>query len=203
MGTPPGRPVPSPLTVGAAPAPCRHARNKSIAVRFSRLDRVQGVGTGGFPTHRPDPDTDCGPPATPAFARLPPRLRRRHPPPSWPDLFRPSTSRGIAVRAGRGRGGGPTWIPGTSPGMTVRAQRSFRGRRQRRPRHRARPDVKPDSSGTSPGMTEEMSRASPRQVIHISSYRRTGRAGGYPLPRSMRMMPEKSEPSSPSAQYCS
>ena len=41
------------------------------------------------------------------------------PPSSCPDLFRASMSCDIAVRAGRGRGGGGTWMPGTSPGMTT------------------------------------------------------------------------------------
>jgi len=45
------------------------------------------------------------------------------PPSSCPDLFRASTSCGIAVRAGSGRGGGGTWMPGTSPGMTEEVSR--------------------------------------------------------------------------------
>ena len=103
-------PVPRPLVVMPGLVP--------LLSGSAGLDRVRGVGRGGLPAHRPGRDTDCGAPATPAFARLPPSFPRRHLPPSWPDLFRPSTSRGIAVRAGRGRGGGPAWIPGTSPGMT-------------------------------------------------------------------------------------
>ena len=39
------------------------------------------------------------------------------------DLFRASTPCGIAVRAGRGRGGGGTWMPGTSRGMTTGGRR--------------------------------------------------------------------------------
>ena len=44
------------------------------------------------------------------------------PSPSCPDLFRASTPCGIALRAGNGRGGGGTWMPGTSPGMTAGAR---------------------------------------------------------------------------------
>ena len=46
---------------------------------------------------------------------------------SCPDLFRASTSCSIAVRAGRGRGGGGTWMPGTSPGMTEETSRAADG----------------------------------------------------------------------------
>ena len=53
------------------------------------------------------------------------------PSPSCPDLFRASTSCGIAVRAGSGRGGGGTWMPGTSPGMTEERKK----RRGSRARH--------------------------------------------------------------------
>ena len=50
------------------------------------------------------------------------RVRSGHcPKPSCLDLFRASTSCGIAVRARRGRGGGATWMAGTSPAMDVGA----------------------------------------------------------------------------------
>ena len=42
------------------------------------------------------------------------------------DSFRASTPCGIAVRAGRGRGGGGTWMPGTSPGMTEKVSSTSR-----------------------------------------------------------------------------
>ena len=102
------------------------------------------------------------------------------------DLFRASTSCGIAVRAGGGQDGGGRWMPGTSPGMTTKGGapeaahavrhcprcRSEPGPWRREAsgdglgyRHRARPVAKPDSSGTSPDMTEEMSR-----TAHPSTY---------------------------------
>ena len=64
---------------GASVSTYRHARTRSIAVRF------------GFPACPRPPTSSC------------------------PDLFRASTSCGIAVWAGSGRVGGGTWLPGTSP----------------------------------------------------------------------------------------
>ena len=75
-------------------------------------DGARGLSTSGLPTVRAYRDTVFGAPASPRFPRS-------SPPPSWPDSFRPSTSCGIAVRAGRERAGGPTWMPGTGPGMTI------------------------------------------------------------------------------------
>ena len=59
----------------------RLGRTCSTAIRFSSLDRVKSVGSGGFPTHRPDRDTDRGTPALPVVVP-----RRRSAPPCHPGL---------------------------------------------------------------------------------------------------------------------
>ncbi len=51
----------------------------------------------------------------PVRFRLNRTVVKTEPSPSCPDLFRASTSCGIAVRTGDKRAGGPTWMPGTSP----------------------------------------------------------------------------------------
>ena len=104
------------------------------------------------------PDRCPGRAWTPAQGRGDSGARRQprpsspgRPPPSCPDLFRASTSCGIAVRVGRGRGGGPTWMPGTSPGMTGRGQVPENARPTRHcPRpsaHCPRRKSRPDSNG--------------------------------------------------------
>ena len=75
---------------------CRKAWMPGTSPLLSGLtlaDRVQGVGTAGFPAHRPDPDTDCGAPA------------RRGSPPRAPALFRPEREARSGEIHSRGRFG--------------------------------------------------------------------------------------------------
>ena len=132
----------------SAPAAIPSSRNESAAVRSN-----SGL-PGERPAYRRVSDGSVGPGR---------RFRRTGvspvsvPPPSCPDLFRASTSCGIAVRAGHGRGGGGTWMPGTSPGMTIGRERSARLARHcpRPSAHRPARKSKPDSSGLVPGMTTD------------------------------------------------
>ena len=114
---------------------------------------VQGFGAAGLSAHRSGrgwdfarprrpPSLGCRPGSPVVTARRHARTCSGHP--------RLAASR---CEMGRGRGGGPTWIPGTSPGMTARGQRSSRRRRQCCPRRGARSEDKPDSGGTSPALT--------------------------------------------------
>ena len=191
------------VTVYAAPAPCRHARTCSTAVRFSECGRGARLWSGRV--------IDASVRSRLGFRRAR-NARLPSVPPSSPSAVMAGLVPAIHVLRHRGasregRGGGPTWMAGTSPAMT----RQRRGRREdrrgsnenghaiehfstghgrsrphpnplpmgergfrRRPlpvfsppacgrgRGRAaRPSrLKPDSNGTSPGMTEEMSRAS-------------------------------------------
>ena len=116
---------------------------------------AKGLSTSGFPADRAGRGSDFGTPAS-RVAVL--GLAPPSPTASCPDLFRASTPCGIAVRAGRGRGGGGTWMPGTSPGMTAGGRGWPEDARpaRHRPRpwaHSPRRKSKPDSNGTSPGMT--------------------------------------------------
>ena len=77
-----------------------------IEVRSEPGPRNKAGATGEETDEIGDKGWRCGrPPSLPLLS-------------SCPDLFRASTPRGIAVRAGGRRGGGGTRMPGTSPGMT-------------------------------------------------------------------------------------
>ncbi len=130
---------PAPM-VGNVPPPSCHPGLVSLLSGLNGLDRAKGIGTSGFPTDRLTRDTDFG-----ALASLPP---------SCPDLFRASTSCGMAVRAWSGRGGGGTWMPGTSPGMTTRRgvpEDADTARPCPRPSARSPRSPEPDSNGLVPG----------------------------------------------------
>ena len=118
-------------------------------------DRVAGLSTTVNTGWRAIPGR-----AEPASTKSPGRWDCGCPPlSSCLDLFRASTSCGIVVRARRGRGGGGTWMPGTSPGMTVGEsdgvgpQRSPRGGRPQachpglEPGSRLAPDYDPGEAG--------------------------------------------------------
>ncbi len=113
------RSPPSPVTVGESRPSAgfflshrrRHVRRvRSRALASSCPDSfhccpVQSLG-GSAPMVGDKAGRCRRPPALPSLS-------------SCPDLFRVSTSCDIAVRARSGRTGGGTWMPGTSPGMTV------------------------------------------------------------------------------------
>ena len=124
-------------------------------------DRVQGVGTGGFPAHRPDPDTDCGAPARCGSPPRAPRhfdrsakrgaeksIRAGGSAPKWADFSAPPT-----LRAGSGRndeGVAPTRNLNRTAVDLFRASTSLRRLARARPAPRCRKTWMP---GTSPGMT--------------------------------------------------
>ena len=111
--------------------PCRPSGSWSGLVRWRPVRTFRGLGRRARPSPSPwrhpgsksgvtagGKDGRCGRAKVRASTGGVGVLRRLPPMPSWPDLFRPSTSGGIAVRAGRGRDGGGTWMAGTSPAMT-------------------------------------------------------------------------------------
>ena len=93
-----------------APAP-RPATKKDAGLSGASPSRTWEIWVETCTESRKDPEKISVQDIFPPY----PERAHRCPPPSCPDLFRASTSRGIAVRAGRGRGGGRTWMPGTSP----------------------------------------------------------------------------------------
>ncbi len=143
-------------TGGSPPQFFRHARTCFIAVRFNsggRSARLKNERVSDSSRESGHEFRRAG--IARRRHRCRPGFPSRHPPPSWPDSFRPSTSHRIAVRARRERGGGPTWMPGTSPGMTTKGGcRRTPAPAARAPRrYEGRPEVKPDSNETSPGIT--------------------------------------------------
>ena len=110
---------------------------------LTSVDRVQGIGRGGFPALPPDRDTDRGPPSPAILVS----------PAVTPDLIRGPG------KPGEGGACGPRIGVRDRPGPRIKSGVTARGGDGPACRHRARSEVKPDSSGTSPGMTEETSRA--------------------------------------------
>ena len=105
-------------------------------------------------------------------------------PSSCPDLFRASTSCGIAVRARKGRGGGGTWMPGTSPLLSgLTSGRALCRQTGPSPLLRCHPGLDPGSREA--GRERCLWPWTPDQVRGDSGGERTAGAGGSrPVSRS-------------------
>ncbi len=101
--------------------PTRHGRTCPLLSGLDRLDRVQGVGTGGLPAHAPGRDTACGPPAASSFPAVVPGS-----PGVTPDLFRGPGLPRTTIRGKPGEGGAGRSGPRNKSGVTTRRRRRSR-----------------------------------------------------------------------------